>query len=101
MHDINQVTIQGTLATDPEFRTHGDGRVTMRLLVKTYTEVSAGGTKVSRTDVLPVAIWGTDYDAMKRGDRVKVTGRIERQLWTGEGTPSRLSIVAYEIEHAE
>ena len=93
--DINLVLILGRLVDKPEYREHESGLRTARLLVAVSTERPR-----RRLDVIPVTVHDPDDDvlALERGDKVWVSGSIQRRFWDGvDGRRSRLEVVADQV----
>lgn len=78
----------------PEKREYHDGATMTRLLVVVRTE-----QPTKRTDVVPVTCWNMDLPDFQPGDRVWVSGAVQRRFWTDEGAgrTSQLQVVAHDV----
>ncbi len=99
--DFNLVVLAGRLATDPEHRAFESGASLVRLLVTVRTDEPR-----RRVDVVPVTLWDPPAeligDDLAAGDRVWVTGGVERRFWEApDGRRSRLEIVARHVQRVE
>jgi len=97
--DLNIVFLAGTLATAPEFRDFESGARLARLLVTVRSE-----SPTVRTDVVPVTLWDPDgaLTDLQRGDRVCVTGTVQRRFWSdGSGRRSRVEVIAHQVAQPE
>ncbi len=94
--DVNEVALEGRLATAPDIRTFDSGVRLARLLVTVRSEVDR-----PRTDVIPVTVWNpaAELGRAVRGDRVVVSGTVQRRFWTDiDGRKSRVEVVASSVE---
>lgn len=100
--DLNMAIVCGTIAADPEVNYFNSGGANVRVLITTKTE-----TPRRRVDVIPVTYWfETDEDNkmaldLKRGERIWVTGTIQRRFWSEGANRSRIEIVAHAIDRKE
>ena len=102
--DMNIVVIAGTLAAPPERRVYESGVGVWKLLVTTrLTEPR------KRVDVIPVVYWDRDdrehmtvLDSLERGDRVFVTGTLQRRFFDNNGRrSSALELIANHVQVSE
>ena len=97
--DLNVVVMGGRLAAAPEVRTFRSGAALVRYLITIRSEAPR-----RRIDVVPVAVWDPDDAAvgLERGDRVWVTGSVQRRFWSeNQHRRSRIEVVAHHIEKRE
>lgn len=96
---INSVTLAGRLAADAEVKTFPSGAIVRRLLVTVRVEEPR-----RRVDVLPVTMWDSadgfdEVGDLRRGDRVRVTGSLQRRFFDSQdGRRSRLEVIAESVE---
>jgi len=93
--DLNLVVLSGRLAADPEVREFESGSRLVRYLMTVRSDEPG-----RRVDVVPVTRWNPtpDDEARVRGDRVWVTGTLQRRFWTAnEGRRSRVEIIATHV----
>ncbi len=97
--DLNLVVLAGRLAATPEVRVFEDGNTLTRILVTTRSEQPR-----KRIDVVPVVVWndsatGDDLSSFERGDRVWVSGHIQRRFWSDDHSRrSRIEVVAAHVQ---
>lgn len=99
--DLNVVVLAGRLATEPEHRSFESGARLLRLLLTVRTEQPR-----RRVDVVPITLWeppaGLAGGALVAGQRVWVTGTVQRRFWeSAEGRRSRVEIVAHHVQLAD
>lgn len=92
--DVDLAVLCGKVASAPEVREFDSGARLMKLLITIRTK-----TPKSRIDVIPVAYWdppqGLIDEPPEVGERVWVTGSVQRRFWEGpDGRKSRLEIIA-------
>lgn len=97
MSDLNIVILCGRLAAPPEFQTFETGNRRVRLLITVRRDLPT-----RRIDVVPVVLWNPPVDLLEDplevGDRVWITGSVERRFWDGpDGPRSRLQVVACAV----
>jgi single-stranded DNA-binding protein len=93
--DVNLVVLSGRIAAPPECRVFQSGTRLLRLLVTVRLEEPR-----RRLDVIPVILWDPPDDNLEHGvgDRVYVTGTVQRRFWSNpDGRRSRLEIIAEHI----
>lgn len=95
--DLNLVVIMGTLAVDGELKQFDSGSRLIRYLVTVRV-----ATPRRRVDVIPVTLWDPSdelwQDAGNRGDRIWVTGALQRRYWESpDGRRSRMELTAEQI----
>ena len=95
--DINLVVLGGRLSAPPELREFESGSRLLRMLVTTRTEYPR-----KRVDVVPAVLWDPDDSLIGKisdtGQRVWLTGTVQRRFWESEGgRRSRLEVVASHI----
>jgi single-strand DNA-binding protein len=95
--DINLVQIVGRIATEPELRVFDSGTRLIRYLITTRQS-----DPTRRVDVVPVTYWDPSDELVEamgnRGDRISVTGSIQRRFWQSpDGRQSRLEVVADSV----
>lgn len=100
MNGVNEVTLTGELAVDCEVKTYDSGARVARLLVTVRVDEPR-----RRVDVLPVTVWDSvdgfdELGELRRGDRVRVTGSLQRRYWDSQdGRRSRLEVIAESVAH--
>ena len=97
--DVNLVVLAGRIAASPELREFESGARLLRLLVTVRQEQPR-----HRLDVVPVTRWDpTEEDLLHGvGDRVYVTGTVQRRFWSNpDGRRSRLEVIAEHITHKQ
>ena len=98
--DLNLTIVAGRLAAKPEVRIFEGGGTLMRMLVTTRTEEPR-----RRIDVVPVVMWDADMDEfgdLERGDRVWISGAIQRRFWSDDNSRrSRIEVVAKHVERLD
>ena len=97
--DLNEVTLQGRLATKPEVRQFDSGVRMVRLLITTRTEEPR-----RRVDVIPVSAWDITDEQIEAiaetpvGAVMRITGAIQRRFWSdGSGGRSNLEVIAEHV----
>ena len=91
--DLNMVVLCGRLASDPEIRVFDSGSRLIRYLVTVRAEPPR-----RRVDVIPATIWDPSDDLVDdpgmRGDRVWITGSVQRRFWESpDGKRGRVEVV--------
>lgn len=94
--DTNTAHLNGRLAVDAEVKTFDSGVRLIRYLVSTTST-----SPQRRVDVIPAVLWHpTDEQATdpgRKGDRIDITGSLQRRFWEGaDGRRSRIEFVAHE-----
>jgi single-strand DNA-binding protein len=93
--DVNLVVLAGRIAAPPELREFESGARLLRLLVTVRLEQPR-----RRLDVVPVTRWDPTDDDLdhQAGDRIYVTGTVQRRFWSNpDGRRSRLEVIAEHI----
>lgn len=94
--DFNLVALSGRLAAPPELRVFESGTRLVRYLVTVCTDEPR-----RRVDVLPVTLWEPTEEnlAADAGQRLVVTGTVQRRFWSNPGgRRSRLEVVAEQVD---
>lgn len=92
--DMNLVVIGGSLVTDPEIRRFESGAYLARYLLTVRSEEPE-----RRVDVVPVIRWEPSRweSDRARGDRLWITGMVQRRFSGDHGRSSRLEVVATSV----
>jgi single-strand DNA-binding protein len=104
MRGLNQVTLEGNLGADPTIRTSKAGNAWCTFAVATSAMKKDGENFVEDTLWHEVKAFGHEADLairlLKKGQPVRVTGRIDYEKWVDEYGQNRKTckIVAEELQ---
>lgn len=90
MVDKNEAKLEGTIAYDPEFKTLASGQALLKMVVATRRKINDGRLIPTYHDI---TMWGDLANQMSsvlsKGDRVIVTGSIEKRSYTNKDGEKR------------
>ena len=93
MHFVNQTTICGKVIKDPIFATTKSNKTVCKIVVVVDKNIGSS----SRSDYIPVAMWGKKAEAAKdlirKGDTLVVIGSISQERWETVDKEKRSRIV--------
>lgn len=109
MQDLNQGTIVGRLATDPELRSLPSGMsiCNFRFAFNTSRKNQATGEYEDVGNFIDVKVWGKQGEnvasTQSKGKRVGVTFRLEIETWEAEGGGKRSKpvLVADRVQYLD
>lgn len=96
--DLNLIVLYGRLASEPELRVFDSGTRLIRYLVTVRSEAPR-----QRVDVIPVVLWDPPGNLVDdpggRGQRIWVSGAVQRRFWESpDGQRSRIEVVAEQVK---
>jgi single-strand DNA-binding protein len=88
MRSVNNVTLLGNLASDPELRYTKSGRAVINFSIATNYSYKKDDEWVEVTSYHKIVFWGKTAELIsqlsKKGSRVYVSGRLQTRSWEGE-----------------
>lgn len=105
MPTLNQITIQGNLTRDPEFRDVGRSRVCNITIGSNRSYKDKSDEWQTETTFVDIKAWGEAagaLDGLHKGDEIIVRkGALKQDTWADRNTGARrtkLYVLAFEIE---
>ena len=105
MNQLNFTLIEGNACRDAEIKTTASGAVIGKMSIAVNRYYKAGDGFEKEVSFFDVDCFGEIAklcgDKVKKGDEVRITGRLKQSRWEAEGKPrSAVVIVAERVEFA-
>lgn len=107
MNQLNAIILEGNLVKDPDFKENagktGSNVASFTIGVNRKSKTLSGET-IEEVSYFDVEAWGAMADSIKnfakKGQGVRVVGRLKQDVWEDNGVKkSRIKVVAEHVEY--
>ena len=103
MNQLNLTLIEGNACRDPEIKTTGNGTVICKMSIASNRFYKSGEGFEKEVSFFDVDCFGETAklcgEKVKRGDEIRITGRLKQSRWESEGKQrSAVVIIAERVE---